>query len=98
MTTSLTYLADGPSLPVCAVCNRFVDKLTSYTDERRRERVIVAHCHGETETVTFGECELADGPVSLAPGVAFSKARAALPPRSLLLTSPVTSPSQEESP
>jgi hypothetical protein len=41
--------------PWCAVCNKFVDKLTRHELSQTCETILIAHCHGQTERMIVSE-------------------------------------------
>ncbi len=43
----------------CAQCDRLVDEVVTWTEPRGYRR-IVAHCHGEEDTMILTEREIAD--------------------------------------
>jgi hypothetical protein len=48
---STFFAIDYPEPPQCGQCRRRVDRFERYRDELAREYVMVARCHGDTETV-----------------------------------------------
>jgi hypothetical protein len=55
---SLEVVASGtfnPSKPRCAKCNKLVDNLIETQDQRTRETILIAICHGQRETVRLSD-------------------------------------------
>ena len=66
-------------LPLCAVCNKPVDKLVSWVDSNRDTLVFIAFCHGEQERCELGAFDVvaAGRHFKLQRGVAFGTKRLA---------------------
>lgn len=47
----LEYIENPTELPVCAVCRKPIDRVTSYHDVLRQRWVYVFVCHGDVEIV-----------------------------------------------
>lgn len=61
-----------PTFPICAICNKPVDELTTTDNPPDRTFVITASCHGETETVAVPWTQIADAAYMSLGGVAFA--------------------------
>lgn len=59
-------------LPICAICDKPIDKLTEGYHPVERIRAYTAECHGDIEVVNVGDKELMDfcGAI-IRPGQAF---------------------------
>lgn len=58
--------------PICAKCNKLVDRIVRREDINMDALVFEAHCHGEVDrTIITGVDEMEWGPYDLSRGVAF---------------------------
>jgi len=61
----------SPVLPWCAVCRKWVDRLTADEDFDTGAMVFVARCHGAEERVEIDRREIVEG-ARIEAGVAFA--------------------------
>lgn len=64
-----------PLFPVCAVCQRKVEKMRWFEHPARMSKIVVAECHGETDRSELTWHDLMEGLGSLRPGQAFTTKR-----------------------
>lgn len=68
-----------PGWPICAVCERPVERVEHDEDALRAKLVITVYCHGDVETAEILERELVRGAECIKFGRAFTRSPKALP-------------------
>jgi hypothetical protein len=63
--------------PVCAICQKPVDRVHEEEDAVLDRWILTAYCHGERERVVLSFTDVSNGPISF--GVAFSDVRRLTP-------------------
>lgn len=63
------------NLPICAVCNKLVDKLSIHTNYKTLDYYVVAHCHGDEDVQTMDSVFIRDNWGKIERGIAFDKKR-----------------------
>ncbi|GKS62476.1 hypothetical protein YTPLAS21_19340 [Candidatus Nitrosocosmicus sp.] len=63
------------TLPICAICNKLVDKLEIVTDYKTLNYYVIAHCHGDKDIATMEDSFIRENFSKIERGLAFTQKR-----------------------